>query len=382
MQESQQRNENQMLDRPRIQDDVDFFGEENPPISTDHSRPTGPQPGGGRRWITIIALVLLVIVLAGLAFALLRPRSPQATYQSQTVVKGDLNITASATGPIQGTLYNADFVATGKISEIDVSVGQHVTAGQTLAKLDASTLPGNTPGANATLTAPHAGTVTAVNGTVGASSGVGTTGTHFIVIVDTSSLSIVANVNEVDIAKVAVGNAVTFTVGGYSTQQFQGTVHAIAPQGQTVSNVVTYPVTVNVDMNSLQGANLLPGMTANVTINTQSRTSVLLIPVSAVNFAQSAQIQGLISQSQVATALTQAHQQLATLQSTGVNSGTNTNPNPVTNDNPNPAFVVTSSNGQLAAVPVVLGLSNGSMYEVLSGLSEGQTIATSTSNGG
>ena len=159
-------------------------------------------------------------------------------------------------------------------------------------------------------------------------------------------------------------------------------MHAIAPQGQTVSNVVTYPVTVNVDMNSLQGANLLPGMTANVTINTQSRTSVLLIPVSAVNFAQSAQTQGLISQSQVATALTQAHQQLATLQSTGVNSGTNTNPNPVTNDNPNPAFVVTSSNGQLAAVPVVLGLSNGSMYEVLSGLSEGQTIATSTSNGG
>ena len=117
-------------------------------------------------------------------------------------------------------------------------------------------------------------------------------------------------------------------------------------------------------------------------VNTQSRTSVLLIPVSAVNFAQSAQSQGLISQSQVATALTQAHQQLATLQSTGVNSGTNTNPNPVTNDNPNPAFVVTSSNGQLAAVPVVLGLSNGSMYEVLSGLSEGQTIATSTSNGG
>ena len=382
MQDSQQRTESQMLDRPRIRDDADFFGEENPPISTDHSGPTGPQPGRGRRWITIIALLLLVIILGGLAFALLRPRSPQVTYQSQTVVKGDLNITASATGPIQGTLYNADFVATGKISAIDVSVGQHVTAGQTLATLDRATLPGNTPGTDATLTAPHAGTVTAVNGTVGASSSVGTAGTHFIVIVDTSSLSIVANVNEVDIAKVAVGNAVTFTVGGYSTQQFQGTVHAIAPQGQTVSNVVTYPVTVNVDMNSLQGANLLPGMTANVTINTQSRTSVLLIPVSAVNFAQSAQIQGLISQSQVATALTQAHQQLATLQSTGVNSGTNTNPNPVTNDNPNPAFVVTSSNGQLVAVPVVLGLSNGSMYEVLSGLSEGQTIATSSSNGG
>ena len=382
MQESQQRTESQMLDRPRIQDDVDFFGEESPPISTDHSGPTGPRPRGGRRWITIIALLLLVIILGALAFTFLRPRSPQASYQSQTVVKGDLNITASATGPIQGTVYNADFVVTGKISEIDVSVGQKVNAGQTLAKLDAATLPSNTPGADATLTAPHAGTVTAINGAVGASSGVGTTGTHFIQIVDTSSLYIVASVNEVDIAKVAVGNAVTFTVGGYSTQQFQGTVHAIAPQGQTVSNVVTYPVTVNVDMNSLQGANLLPGMTASVTITTQSRTNVLLIPASAVNFAQSAQAQGLISQSQVATALTQAHRQLATLQSSGVNNGTTTNPNPVTNDNPNPAFVLASSNGQLVALPVVLGLSNGSVYEVLSGLSEGQTIATSSSNGG
>ena len=382
MQESQPRAESQMLDRPRLRDDVDFFGEESPAISTNHSRPTDTRPGGGRRWLTIIALLLLVIILGGVALTLFRPRSPQVTYQNQTIVRGDLNITASATGPIQGTLYNADFVATGKITAIDVSVGQQVKAGQTLATLDAATLPNNTPSTNATLTAPHAGTVAVINGTVGASSGVGTTGTHFIEIVDTSSLFIVANVNEVDVAKVAVGNAVMFTVGGYSTQQFQGTVHAIAPMGQAASNVVTYPVTVNVDMNSLQGANLLPGMTANVTITTQSRTNVLLIPVSAVNFAQSAQTQGQISQSQVATALTQAHQQLTTLQSTGVTSGTTSNPNPLTNDNPNPAFVLSSSNGQLVAVPVVLGLSNGSLYEVLSGLSEGQTIATSSSNGG
>ena len=75
MQESQPGAESQMLDRPRIQDDADFFGEEGPPISTDHSRPTGPQPGRGRRWITIIALLLLVIILGGVAFALFRPRS-------------------------------------------------------------------------------------------------------------------------------------------------------------------------------------------------------------------------------------------------------------------------------------------------------------------
>ena len=380
MQESSQRTENRVVDHHRVQDDIDFFEEEGPPVPTGTASPQQGRGRGGR--IAAIA-ILLVIILGGLAFALLRPNAaPRATYQNQTVVKGNLQLTISATGPIQGTTYNADFLVTGKISEIDVSVGNHVKAGQTLARLDTSTLPGNANQSNAVLTAPHSGTVTVINGAVGASSSVGNSNTHFIQIVDTSSLSILANVNEVDIAKAAVGNAVTFTVSGYGAQQFQGTVHAIAPQGQTTSNVVTYPVTINVDMNSLQGANLLPGMTANVTITTQSRTDVLLIPVSAVNFAQSAQAQGLISQSQVATALTQARQQLTTLQSTGVTSGTTSNPNPVTNDNPNPSFVLASSNGQLVAVPVVLGLSNGSVYEVLSGLSEGQSIATSSSNGG
>ncbi len=377
MQELQEQPDHQELALSDVHDDaLGFVDDESRPISSR------PKPARRRRWLVLIAVVLVVLILGAVAPALLRPRSPQVSYQNQTVVKGDLHITASSTGPLQGTVYNADFVVTGTISAIDVSVGQKVKARQTLATLDSATLPSNTPSADATLTAPHAGTITAINGAVGASSSVGTTGTHFIEIVDTSSLYIIVNVNEVDVTKVAVGNAVTFTVSGYSAQQFQGTVHAIAPQGQTVSNVVTYPVTVNVDMDSLQGANLLPGMTANVTITTSSRSSVLLIPVSAVNFAQSAQAQGLISQSQVATALTQARQQLATLQSTGVTSGTTTNPNPVTNDNPNPSFVLASSNGQLVAVPVVLGLSDGSVYEVLSGLSEGQTIATSSSNAG
>src|SRR5258708_27781876 len=206
MQESQPRAESQMLDRPRGRDDIDFFGEEDAAISANHSGPAEPQSRGGRRWITIIALLLLVIILGGVVLTFLRPRNPQVTYQSQSVVRGALNITASATGPIQGTLYNADFVATGKITAIDVSVGQQVKAGQTLAKLDAATLPNNTPSTNATLTAPHAGTVAVINGTVGASSRVGTTGTHFIEIVDTSSLFIAAHLNDVDVAKVARGD--------------------------------------------------------------------------------------------------------------------------------------------------------------------------------
>ena len=369
MQESSQRTENRVVDHPRVQDDMGFFDEEGPPVPTGTA---SPQQGRGRGgWLAAIAILLLVIILGGLGFAFLRPNAaPRASYQNQAVLKGNLQVTASATGPIQGTTYNADFLVTGKISEIDVSVGQHVNAGQTLAKLDTSTLPSNANSSDAVLTAPHSGTVTMINGAVGASSSVGNSNTHFIQIVDTSSLQIVAAVNETDIGKVTVDNAVQFTINAYGNQQFSGTVHAIAPQGQTSSNVVTYPVTINVDMNSIKGFNVLPSMTANVTITTQSRTNVLLIPVSAVDFAKTAASQGIVSQSQVANALTQANQKLIDLQNTGSNA----------QDNPSPAFVLVPQNGQLVAVPVVLGLSDGTVYEVLSGLSEGQTIATGSAS--
>ncbi|HKF37009.1 MAG TPA: HlyD family efflux transporter periplasmic adaptor subunit [Ktedonobacteraceae bacterium] len=371
MQESQQKSENQMRDLPDMprsvfQDgNLQLYDEESQPAPRDRQRERGPR-------VAITSIVLLVVVLGGAAFFLLRP-APQTTptYKNQSVVQGDLLLTVSATGPVQGTIYNADFVVTGRISEIDVSVGQQVKAGQLLAKLDPNTLPGGTNTSNATLTAPHAGTVTAINGAVGASSGAGATITHLIQIVDTSSLQVLANVDETDVARLAIGNAVQFTVGAYGNQQFQGTVAAIAPQGQTVSNVVTYPVTINVDMKSLQGANLLPSMTANVSITTDQRTNVLLIPNSAVDFAQTAASQGLVSSSQMAAALSQARQQLLDLQNTSGNGSGSAR------DNPSPAVVLSVSNGQLLPTAVVLGLTDGTMYEVLVGLSEGQTIATS-----
>jgi len=375
MQESPQRTENQMVELPRTpaDDDLGFFDGANHPMPRNAQRGT---PSG-----TIFGIALAVIVVGAGAFFFLSPRggnssSSTASYRSQTVVQGNLSLTNSATGPIQGTIYNADFLITGKISKIDVSVGQHVHSGQTLAELDVNSLPNGANTADATLTAPHAGTVTAINGAVGASSGTGSSTTHFIQIVDTSSLQIVANVNEADIAKVAVNNAVQFTVDAFGSQQFYGKVTAIAPQGTTTSNVVTYPVTINVDMTKLNGAHLLPGMTATAVITTDSRTNVLLIPVGTVSFVQTAVADGLVSQSQVGAALAQARQQLLGLQNAGGNGGG------IARDNPSPAVVLEIVNGQWVAKPVVLGLTDGTVYEVLDGLAEGESIITSAGSPG
>src|SRR5205809_8055141 len=62
-----------------------------------------------RRWIISISALLLTLVLAGVIFSVLRSRGISPTYQYQQVTLGDLSLSVSATGPLQGNTYNADF---------------------------------------------------------------------------------------------------------------------------------------------------------------------------------------------------------------------------------------------------------------------------------
>jgi HlyD family secretion protein len=240
---------------------------------------------------------------------------------------------------------------------------------------------------NATLRAPHGGIITTINGTVGGTPGVpanATTATvanasTFIQISDISSLQVLANVNESDTANLKVGEPAQFTVSAYGNRIFTGTVSAISPFGQTVSNVVSYPVTIDVDMKYLQGANLLPNMTASVTIIVVQRPNVLLIPVNAVNFARTATgtvngIPPLITSEQASSALAQARQMLTELQ--------NENPS-ISQDNPIPAYVLERPGDQTAfiPVPIVLGLTDDTFYEVLKGLSPGEIIVAGAQRG-
>lgn len=232
---------------------------------------------------------------------------------------------------------------------------------------------------NTILVSPHDGTVVAVNGTVGGTPGVtgsATTGTAniFVQIVDLSTLQVQASVNESDIGGVSVGDDVQFSVSAYGSRVFTGRVSAISPLGQSVSNVVSYPVLIDVDTQNLANANLLPGMTANATINTLVKHNVLTVPASAISFANSATSVGnplpgrsLITQQQAKDAMSQANQLLQSLQQNGTD---------YSKDNPTAAYVLVQKGNTLSTQPVVVGLNNGQVYEVLSGLSANESVIT------
>ena len=243
---------------------------------------------------------------------------------------------------------------------------------------------------NATLLAPHAGIVTTINGTVGGTPGVPSTSTStsttgggggggtFITIADTSTLQVLASVNESDTANLKVGEPAQFTVSAYGNRIFTGTVSAISPLGQTVSNVVTFPVTIDVNKDDLQNSNLLPGMTASATIVVVQQPNVTLVPVNAINFARTAVatvngIPALITPQQAVSALAQARQQRTNL--------LNQNPS-LSQDNPIPAYVIEQPDPTtFIAVPVVLGLTDNTYYVVLQGLSPGDIIVVGATRG-
>lgn len=98
-------------------------------------------------------------------------------------------------------------------------------------------------------------------------------------IADLSKMQIKVLVDESDIGKITQGQKVTFTVDAYPNKTFTGAVTLVSKSATTQSNVVYYPVYVDVD--SSQGL-LFPNMTARVTINIAENKNTLVIPLTAV----------------------------------------------------------------------------------------------------
>jgi multidrug efflux pump subunit AcrA (membrane-fusion protein) len=129
------------------------------------------------------------------------------------------------------------------------------------------------------ITAPISGIVASVATQEGETVAAGLSAPTFLTIVDLGRLQVNAFVDEVDIGKVHVGQAATFTVDASSARDFGGRVAAIYPSATIQDNVVKYVVAVEI----AEGyAGLLrPEMTAGVRLTVAERT-VLAIPARAI----------------------------------------------------------------------------------------------------
>jgi len=155
----------------------------------------------------------------------------------------------------------------------------------------------------------------------------GSTATLVMTEGDTSEVYVQGKVDEADIAHVYMGQPARIKVESFRDRTFNGKVTKIAPMGVEKDNVTTFEVRVSINN---PGGELKANMTANAEILLDEHKGVLTVPENAVSY-----------------------------------------------DNQKNAFVQIPSPHEkdgVHKVPVVVGLSNGSVTEIVSGLKEGQQV--------
>jgi macrolide-specific efflux system membrane fusion protein len=287
------------------------------------------------------ALLVAVLALAGGGAWLVwgAPGTAETTDSATaTATRTDVTSTVSADGTVAPTdSADVSFDTDGIIAEIPVEVGDEVRVGDVLALVSSSTAAARLKSAKAsleaaedaedavddaedatmsdeerekdessaraqveqaklslaevrdslsdlTLRAPVAGTVTAINSTVGSSTRGSTdddsgNGDTFATIADMSSWVVDCAFSEADVAKVKEGDEVEITFGSVPNETFTGRVRKVDLSATTSENVTTYGVEVDV-LNA--PSELRDGASASVTVTTASASDVLAVPTSAV----------------------------------------------------------------------------------------------------
>ncbi|WP_420476044.1 efflux RND transporter periplasmic adaptor subunit [Noviherbaspirillum sp. ST9] len=103
----------------------------------------------------------------------------------------------------------------------------------------------------------------------------------FVIAENLTDMQVDASIDESEIGRIRIGQKSTFTVDAFPGRSYEGTVKQIRKAAQNVSNVVTYTVVISAANPSRE---LLPGMTANVRIVTDTRSDVLKVVNAALRF--------------------------------------------------------------------------------------------------
>ena len=172
-----------------------------------------------------------------------------------------------------------------------------------------------------TVVAPFDGLITSVNVSAGEAVNANTVA---IELVNPSVIQVNANLDEIDVAQVKLGQQATVSLDALPDVEISGELSSVAVIGKSTSGVVSYPVTIQLTVPS--DVQLREGMSATATLVVQQANNVLVIPNRAIG--------GSVS-------------------------------------NPTVSVMV---NGELVDMPVTLGISDDTRTQVVSGLKEGDMV--------
>ena len=110
----------------------------------------------------------------------------------------------------------------------------------------------------------------------------------FLIAKDLSQMEVWVSVNEADIANIIPDQKAIFTVDAIPGAEFSGIVKKIRLNATMTQNVVTYVVEVRTEN---KGKKLLPYLTANVRFMVRRLDDVLLVPVSALRWNPSEELE-------------------------------------------------------------------------------------------
>jgi HlyD family secretion protein len=109
--------------------------------------------------------------------------------------------------------------------------------------------------------------------------------TLFTLVSDMTNMQVDTSVDEADIGSVKTGQAAKITVTAFPNKSFSGRVQQVRINPTVSQNVVTYDAVISVKD---PAGRLLPGMSAQVSIETGRKAGVLAIPLAALLYRPTA----------------------------------------------------------------------------------------------
>ena len=323
-----------------------------------------------KNWQIITGLLLCLVLASSVACNPSNSKQDETNWQQVEVVRGDLIVSVSGSGNMGvANEVRLTFGSSGRIDEIYVDESDEVSKGEALAKLDTgplelalaqTQLTLDTAEYNlkqlkkrlsltsdrvelaqsqvdvaelgideaqkqlerATIIAPFDGIVASV----GADEGDTVSVQNIIIyLIDPGSMELKAGVDEIDIPSIRQGQKAVIDVDALPDLQIEGEVTSISTVPIVQTGLVTYEVTISLDIP--EDSEVKVGMSATADIIIDKRSNVLLVPNRAIK-----------------------------------------------QDSEENSIVKITVNGEVQEKAVVIGISDGTQTEIIDGLSEGETI--------